>query len=80
MLGEMHDILHEFPNLEGKISELHKTNTEFASLMDQHDKVDSEIRELEENGSPTSDEHMETLKFRRTELKDQVFSLLRTLT
>ncbi|MEJ1379410.1 MAG: YdcH family protein [Candidatus Sedimenticola sp. (ex Thyasira tokunagai)] len=79
MLGEMHDILHEFPNLEGKINELHETNVEFAGLMDKHDKIDGEIRNLEEQGSPTTDEHMEELKYLRAGLKDQVFTLLRSL-
>ncbi len=79
MLGEMHDILHEFPNLEGKITDLHENNLEFATLMDQHDVVDGKIRNFEEQGSPTTDEHMEELKYRRTELKDQVYALLRAL-
>ena len=41
MLGEMHDILHEFPNLEETIKDLHENNSEFAEMMDRHDKLDT---------------------------------------
>ena len=33
MLGESHDLLHEFPDLEDKISNLRSSNEEFARLM-----------------------------------------------
>ena len=77
MLGETHDVLHEFPHLGGTIKELHEKDQGFAKLMDQHDRLDREIRELEERGSPTSDTHMEELKYKRTELKDQIYQYLR---
>lgn len=78
MLGEMHDIVHEFPNLEQTIKELHDTNPEFSRLMDEHDALDSEIRKLEELSQPTSDEHMEEMKFKRAALKDRVYAILRS--
>lgn len=77
MLGEVHDILHEFPNLAGKINELHENNPEFARLMDDHDKLDTEIRDLEEHDQPTSDFHMEELKKQRALLKDRIYEILR---
>ena len=77
MLGEMHDILHEFPNLEDKINELHESNPEFAHLMDEHDQLDTEIRDLEEHDQPTSDFHMEELKKKRALLKDKIYDILR---
>ena len=77
MLGEMHDILHEFPNLEDKINELHDSTPEFAHLMDEHDQLDTEIRDLEEHDQPTSDFHMEELKKKRALLKDKIYDILR---
>ena len=77
MLGEVHDILHEFPNLEETIKDLHETNPEFAKLMDDHDKLDTEIRDLEEHDQPTSDIHMEELKKQRALLKDRIYDILR---
>jgi uncharacterized protein YdcH (DUF465 family) len=77
MLGEMHDILHEFPNLEETIMNLHENDPQFASLMDQHDALDTEIRNLEELNQPIEDLEMEELKKRRALLKDQIYQYLR---
>lgn len=77
MLGEIHDILHEFPTLKGKINELHENNPTFSRMMDEHDKLDSEIRDLEEHDQPTSDYYMEELKKKRALLKDRIYDLLR---
>ena len=77
MLGEIHDILHEFPNREELIKDLHDNNPEFARLMDEHDKLDTEIRDLEEQDQPTSDFRMEELKKKRAFLKDQIYDILR---
>jgi len=77
MLGEIHDILHEFQNHEETIKNLHENNPEFAEMMDRHDRLDSEIRELEESGLPTSDIHIEELKKQRALLKDKIYHILR---
>ncbi|MCW8908266.1 MAG: DUF465 domain-containing protein [Sedimenticola sp.] len=77
MLGEMHDILHEFPNLEETIKQLHEKDPEFARLMDQHDTLDNEIRELEELNQPIDDLEMEEMKKRRALFKDQIYQYLR---
>ena len=77
MLGEMHDILHEFPNREAIIKDLHDNDPEFAHLMDDHDKFDAQIRDLEEHDQPTSDFRMEELKKKRALLKDRIYEILR---
>ena len=77
MLGEMHDILHEFPNREEIIKNLHDNDTEFAQFMDEHDKLDNQIRDLEQHDQPTSDFRMEELKKKRAFLKDRIYEILR---
>ena len=77
MLGEMHDVLHEFPNLKDKINELHDNNPDFAQMMDEHDQLDNKIRNLEEHDQPVSDFHMEDLKKQRALLKDKIYDFLR---
>ena len=77
MLGEVHDILHEFPNYEDLVKELHEKDPEFAQLMDEHDRLDTEIRDLEGLNQPTSDMHMEDLKKHRALLKDKIYDILR---
>lgn len=77
MFGERHDLPHEFPEHAGLIAQLHKSNAEFAALLDEYTALDAEILEIEENGTNISDEHAEELKFRRVTLKDKLYALLK---
>lgn len=77
MLGETHDILHEFPNLEETIRNLRHNDPEFAGLMEKHDGLDNDIRKLEELNQPIDDLEMEELKKTRALLKDQIYQYLR---
>lgn len=76
MLGEPHDLLHEFPELQGKINELRETDPNFAQLMEQYDTLDKRVRELEELAQPVADETMEDLKKERLLLKDRLYAVL----
>ncbi|HSO84375.1 YdcH family protein [Thiocapsa sp.] len=78
MLGESHDLLHEFPDLETKISALRSDNAEFARLMDDYDALDARVRDLEELGTPVADETIEELKKERLVLKDTLYAILRS--
>jgi uncharacterized protein YdcH (DUF465 family) len=77
MLGESHDLLHEFPELEGKIATMRASDEEFARIMDQYDDLDARVRSLEELGVPVADETIEELKKERLQLKDRLYSFLR---
>jgi uncharacterized protein YdcH (DUF465 family) len=77
MLGEPHDLLHEFPELEGKIESMRETNPDFAHLMSDYDALDARVRQLEELGTPVADETIEDLKKERLVLKDRLYTLLR---
>lgn len=77
MLSEHHDIDHEFPEYHEKLEALAQADPDFAVLVTKHDKLDDEIRELEELGQPISDEDMEKMKFTRAELKDEIYLRLR---
>jgi uncharacterized protein YdcH (DUF465 family) len=77
MLGEMHDLIHEFPNLTDKIDELRTSNATFAQLMKEYDELDARIRDLEGLGQPVADETIEELKKTRLSLKDRLYALLR---
>lgn len=78
MLGEVHDVLHEFPELAGKIDQMRASNAAFASLMDEYDSLDAKVRRLEELGTPVADETIEDLKKERLLLKDRLYELLRS--
>jgi uncharacterized protein YdcH (DUF465 family) len=77
MLGEHHDIDHEFPEYHEKISRLSDRDPEFAALMKEHDRLDDEIRELELHDQPVSDVYIEDQKKKRALLKDKIYGILR---
>ena len=77
MLGESHDLLHEFPDLEQKIAALRADNPEFARLMDEYDSLDARVRQIEELGNPVADETIEDLKKQRLHLKDALYDIIR---
>lgn len=77
MLGESHDLLHEFPDLETKIAALKESNQSFARLMTEYDTLDARVRRLEELGTPVADETIEDLKKERLLLKDRLYDMLR---
>ena len=77
MLSEHHDIDHEFPEFHNRLAALTAVDPDFAAQVATHDKLDNEIRELEELGLPISDENIESLKYRRAELKDHIYARLR---
>ena len=76
MLGEPHDLLHEFPEHADKIAALRESNETFHNLMDEYDWLDAQIRNLEEHDQPVADFHMEDLKKRRLHLKDKLYTML----
>ncbi|MCB1750191.1 MAG: DUF465 domain-containing protein [Gammaproteobacteria bacterium] len=77
MLAEHHDIDHEFPEYHAKLEVLVSADPEFAQQVARHDKLDDQIRELEELGQPISDENIEAMKFERAGLKDIIYARLR---
>ncbi len=79
MLGESHDLLHEFPDLRDRINALRANNPEFARLMDEYDSIDARVRTIEELGTPVADETIEEMKKQRLHLKDQLYAMIRMI-
>jgi uncharacterized protein len=77
MLAEHHDIDHEFPEYHAKLEAMRAGDKAFDALVAKHDRLDDEIRELEERQTPVSDQAIEAMKFQRTHLKDQIYQRLR---
>jgi hypothetical protein len=77
MLGEPHDLMHEFPEYADKIQAFRHSDTGFAQLMEEYDELDARIRELEERGQPVADETLEELKKQRVVLKDRLYFRLK---
>lgn len=77
MLGEKHDLLHEFPEYKDRIHELKLSDSHFANMMAEYHELDNEVRRIEEGIENTSDEYLEELKKKRLNLKDQLYAMLK---
>lgn len=77
MLGEKHDLIHEFPEHKERIHELKLNDAHFAKLFDEYHELEHEVRRIEEGNETPSDEYTEELKMRRLQLKDQLFNLIK---
>jgi uncharacterized protein YdcH (DUF465 family) len=77
MLGEHHDLAHEFPEYKDQIHALKISDPHFARLFDEYEDLDKEIYRIEEQIENTSDTYMEELKMKRVKLKDELYTMLR---
>lgn len=76
MFGERHDLHHEFPEHAELIHQLLGSSQEFAVLYKEYDDLDAQILDLEQKGEPVTDEVAESMKYRRLQLKDQLYAML----
>ncbi len=76
MLGEKHDLHHEFPEHGERIRELKMGNAHFSKLFDSYHEVEHEVRRIEEGVENTSDDYLDGLKKKRLYLKDTLYSMI----
>ena len=76
MTVEHHDLSHDFPEFRDKIHELKLSNHHFANLFEEYNKVDREVRRIEQEIETPSDAYTEELKMKRVKLKDELYTLL----
>jgi len=77
MLGEKHDLIHEFPEYKDKIHLLKTTNEHFAKLFVEYHEIEHEVRRIEEGVETTSDDYLEIQKKKRLNLKDRLLEMLK---
>jgi len=77
MLGEKHDLVHEFPEHKDTIHTLKTSNAHFARLFDEYHEVEHEVRRIEEGNETTTDDYLEERKKLRLDLKDQLFDMIK---
>lgn len=71
-----HDLVHEFPEHKEKIHELKISNAHFRKLFDEYHDVDHHVHAAEVDAEPTNDEHLNEMRKKRVQLKDELYSLL----
>lgn len=74
MLGEDHSLAKDFPDYKGVIARLVETDHEFAKDTTKYNELDKEIRMLELDDAPISDEDMQQKKLDRAALKDVLYN------
>jgi uncharacterized protein YdcH (DUF465 family) len=74
---EHHDLHHEFPEYAERIHQLKTSDAHFAKLFGEYDRLDHEVRRIEEAGSLISDAEMEEMKLERVHLKDKLYAYLK---
>ena len=73
---EPHGLYHDFPELSDRIHTLKIQDADFSKLFDEYDRLDHEIRRLEEGGLLIADSEMEELKLKRVHLKDKLYAYM----
>ncbi|NNF52094.1 MAG: DUF465 domain-containing protein [Gammaproteobacteria bacterium] len=73
MLGQNHDIYHEFPEYTQQIEKLRTSNSDFAKLFDEYTELNREVIRIEQLVEPRSHEFHESLKKKRLRAKDKIY-------
>lgn len=73
-----HDILHEFPEFKEKITALKTSDAHFRKLFDEYHELDHAVHRAETNTEPTTDVHLNELRLKRVQLKDQIYNMLKS--
>ena len=77
MQVDKHSLLNDFPEHHHTIRHLKMNDNHFANLFEQHEKLDKEIHQIEEADGPVADAYLESLKYTRVHLKDELFNMVR---
>lgn len=72
---EKHDLHHEFPEFDAKISELKVSNNHFRKLLDKYEALNHKIHGLETTEVFT-DEALKEMRAERLSLKDELYKML----
>lgn len=66
-----------FPEYREQIAHLRANDRHFSRLFDEHNKLDHEVKQLEDKNSPAYQNDIELLKKQKLLLKEQIYELLR---
>jgi uncharacterized protein YdcH (DUF465 family) len=71
-----HELVEDFPEHADRISELKRSDTHFARLVDDYHEVNRAVHRAETNVEPVSELAETELRKRRAALKDQIYGAL----
>ncbi|WP_438946368.1 YdcH family protein [Sediminibacterium sp.] len=73
---EKHDLHHEFPGMDARITALKVDNAHFKKLADEYDEVNHSVYRIESGAENSSDETLTQLRKQRLQLKDELYAML----
>ncbi|MCC7546379.1 MAG: DUF465 domain-containing protein [Burkholderiales bacterium] len=73
-----HDLDHEFPEFSPLIHNLKQHDDRLAMLVDEYERVNNQIVDIEENDKPFQEFEFEAMKKQRLRLKDSIYLILRS--
>ena len=76
MLGQNHDLYHEFPEHKEKIDSLRSADAEFARLCDEYTQLNREVIRIEQHVEPKDHYYFEEAKKKRLHAKDLIYRRL----
>lgn len=78
MAAVHHDLASELPEYREQIHQLKLGNAHFAKLFDEYHAVNREVLRAEGVGVPMADATFENLKKQRLQLKDELYTMLKS--
>lgn len=73
---ERHNLVNDVPEHKEAIHELKMNDRHFSKLFNEYHEVDDEIIRIEDGVENTSDEYLESLKYKRLNLKDEMIAMI----
>ena len=77
MYIQAHDVEHEFPEYKEVLLEMKSQDARLADLVEEYERLNADIVDIEENDKLFQDFEFEEMKKRRLLLKDQIYFILR---
>lgn len=77
MYIQPHDVEHEFPEYKEVLLEMKSQDSRLADLLEEYERLNADIVDIEENDKLFQDFEFEEMKKRRLSLKDQIYFILR---
>lgn len=66
-----------FPEYRDQITQLRTSDRHFSRIFDEHNKLDHEVKQLEERHSPAFQNEIDALKKQKLVLKEEIYTMLR---
>lgn len=76
MLGQNHDVYHEFPEYAERIDKMRSSDPGFAALVEKYTNVNREVIRIEQGVEPRDHFTFESLKKKRLLHKDELYRYL----